>query len=80
VLGSGEAVFAAVSLPIAVPRGTTRLFIAALYVQASRICGSTFLPNSSNASISASGPSEPGVWKKQIDDAAADLFTSHDEE
>jgi hypothetical protein len=39
--------------------------IAALYVRASRICGSTFLSNSSNASISASGPFEPGVWKNR---------------
>ena len=28
----------------------------------SRTCGSTFLPNSSSASISWSGCSEPGVW------------------
>jgi hypothetical protein len=39
--------------------------IAALYVQTSRICVSTFLPNSSSASISASGSSEPGVWKNR---------------
>src|ERR1700758_1635037 len=26
------------------------------------MCGSTFLPNSSSASISSSGSSEPGVW------------------
>jgi hypothetical protein len=31
----------------------------------SRMCGSTFLPNSSSASISASGCSEPGVWKNR---------------
>src|SRR6516165_2904207 len=32
------------------------------YSQMSRMCGSTFLPNSSSAAISASGSSEPGVW------------------
>jgi hypothetical protein len=34
------------------------------------------LPNSSSASISASGPSEPGVWKKQIDQAGTDLLAA----
>src|SRR5215831_3468325 len=28
----------------------------------SRMCGRTFLPNNSSASINASGSSEPGVW------------------
>jgi len=31
----------------------------------SRMCGSTFLPNSSSASIRASGPSEPGVSSRE---------------
>jgi hypothetical protein len=39
----------------------------------SRMCSSTFSRNSSSASISASGGSEPGV-ERQIDDAAADLL------
>ena len=54
--------YALVPLPVAVPRGTRLPFADALYFQMSRMCGSTFLPNSSSASISWSGCSEPGVW------------------
>ena len=62
MLGSGEAASAAVPLPVPVPRGTRLPFAASFYFQMSRMCGSTFLPNSSSAFISASGCSEPGVW------------------
>src|SRR5207253_11028938 len=56
----------------AVPRviGGVRQF------QMSRMCGSTFLPNSSSASISSSGCSEPRGLERQIDDAGADLFAA----
>jgi hypothetical protein len=42
----------------------------------SRMCGSTFLPNTSSASISSSGCSEPRGLERQIDDAGADLFAA----
>src|ERR1700730_18666027 len=48
--GEGAA-SAAVPLPVAVPRGTRLPFADALYFQMSRMCGSTFLPNQSRASI-----------------------------
>jgi hypothetical protein len=71
-----EAAAAAVSLPVAVPRGTRRPFAASFYFQMSRMCGSTFFPNNSSASISSSGSSEPGGLERQIDDAGADLFAA----